>query len=65
LEKIGDKTMELKSLGAVEVSEPHDTTVSSESKGNTSRDDQEMAYYGKRQQLKVVLPTKTQTRKSD
>jgi len=46
-----DKTMELGSLGAVEVS-PHNGPANSEGKGNTTRDDEEMAYYGKRQQLK-------------
>ncbi|TVY55613.1 Choline transport protein [Lachnellula suecica] len=39
------KTVELESLGAVEVSD-------ADNNGNTSRDDQEMAYFGKRQQLK-------------
>ena len=45
--------MELGSLGAVEVS-PHNGPANSEGKGNTTRDDEEMAYYGKRQQLKVI-----------
>lgn len=48
-----DKTMQLGTLGDVEVSSP----ANSEGKGNTTRDDEEMAYYGKRQQLKVI-PTR-------
>lgn len=47
--------MELKSSGTVDISEPQNNTLGSEDKGNTTRDDQEMAYYGKSQQLKVKL----------
>lgn len=41
------------SLGVVELSEQNGSTPSSDDKGNTNRDEEEMAYYGKRQQLKV------------
>ncbi|TVY18172.1 Choline transport protein [Lachnellula arida] len=47
-----DEIMQLGTLGAVEVSEPHNSPANSEGKGNTTTDDEEMAYYGKRQQLK-------------
>lgn len=46
-----DKNVELGAIAARSTSSvdiPH-----ARSKGNTSRDDQEMAYFGKRQQLKV------------
>jgi hypothetical protein len=49
------KIVELESVGAVEVAELTGNLPSNESKGNTSRDDQEMAFYGKRQQLKVLV----------
>lgn len=45
--------MELESVGAVEVAELGGSLPNNESKGNTSRDDEEMAFYGKSQQLKV------------
>ena len=45
----------LDSLGVVEISDQNETP-NSDGKGNTSRDDAEMAYYGKRQQLKVHQP---------
>jgi hypothetical protein len=41
------------SLGVVELSDQSGGPQSAEGKGNTSTDDAEMAYYGKRQQLKV------------
>lgn len=51
-----DKNLEMNSLGVVELpSRSNEEAPSNESKGNTNRDDQEMAYYGKRQQLKVRL----------
>lgn len=43
----------LDSLGVVELSDQNGGIPTSDGKGNTSRDDAEMAYYGKRQQLKV------------
>jgi hypothetical protein len=41
------------SLGVVELSDQNGRIPTSDGKGNTSRDDAEMAYYGKTQQLKV------------
>jgi len=45
-----DKALE---YGDLEVSDQNEGTTTSEGKGNTSRDDTEMAYYGKPQQLNV------------
>lgn len=40
-------------LGVMAKSTSSDEIPHAQSKGNASRDDQEMAYFGKRQQLKV------------
>jgi hypothetical protein len=50
-----DKNVE---MGAIARSASSDDIPHAQSKGNTSRDDQEMAYYGKRQQLKVCTKYK-------
>jgi hypothetical protein len=64
-EKMDNKIVELESVGAVEVAELTGNLPSNESKGNTSRDDQEMAFYGKRQQLKVCLHSKSCIQRSN
>src|SRR5271170_3437124 len=61
-----DKTLD--DSGVVELSNQNGGTPPEDDKGNTSRDDAEMAYYGKRQQLKVrhrrnVLIPKLKTEK--
>ncbi len=42
-------------FGVVERSDPKETPPSNDSKEDTSRDQQEMAYYGKEQQLKACF----------
>jgi hypothetical protein len=48
-----DKAIETNSFGLVELSDQNEALPSGDIKENTSRDEQEMAYYGKAQQLKA------------
>lgn len=50
-------------LGVMARSTSSDDTPRARSKGNTSRDDREMAYFGKRQQLKVCSKDKYRDQK--
>jgi len=48
-----EKNLEMNHVGVVELS--GERASGNEGEGNAHRDDQEMAYYGKRQQLRVII----------
>jgi len=59
-----DKTVEMNSFGVVELSDQNEG-LSPEAKDSSNRDEQEMAYYGKQQQLKVSRLIRSTWMKAD